>query len=252
MRRMKVLALSLLPGIVAPLLIASTSPGKNNHSVDQLTIAMTPSKEIAVPHIKQDIEAKDVDHALWANAVTVPIANYWSGEVAPSTRHATAQLLWSDQALYVRYKGQQNEPLVISNQPKTDVKTLGLWDRDVAEIFVGPNPDEPERYYEFEVAPTGEWVDLGIRQLADRRETNWDFKSGMTAYGRIDKGSVLMAMRIPWKGIGYAPKRGQRLRANLFRCIGSGENRGYLAWSPTRTAQPNFHVPSALGWLVLN
>jgi alpha-galactosidase len=252
MRRTKILAVYLLLGLVAPLLILSSSIVKSNHRVDLFNIAMTPGKEIAVPHIKRDFEVKDVDHSLWANAVTVPIAQYWSGEVAPSTRHARAQLLWSDQALYVRYTGQQNEPLVISNQPKTDVKTLGLWDRDVVEIFVGPNPDEAERYYEFEVAPTGEWVDLGIRQLADRRETDWDFKSGMTAFGRIDKGSVLMAIRIPWKGIGYTPKRGQRLRANLFRCIGSGENRGYLAWSPTRTAQPNFHVPSALGWLVLN
>jgi hypothetical protein len=38
-------------------------------------------------------------------------------------------------------------------------------------------------------------------------------------------------------------------RANFYRVEGSQEPRAYLAWQPTRTAQPNFHVASAFGKL---
>ena len=41
----------------------------------------------------------------------------------------------------------------------------------------------------------------------------------------------------------------EQWRANLFRCVGSGDTRGYLAWQPTRTPEPAFHLPAAFGWL---
>jgi alpha-galactosidase len=34
---------------------------------------------------------------------------------------------------------------------------------------------------------------------------------------------------------------------NFFRVEGKEEPRGYYAWRPTHTPQPNFHVPSAFG-----
>ncbi|MGH9959146.1 MAG: carbohydrate-binding family 9-like protein [Pyrinomonadaceae bacterium] len=36
----------------------------------------------------------------------------------------------------------------------------------------------------------------------------------------------------------------------MFRCVGTGKDRGYLAWQPTRTEQPNFHIPKVFGWLI--
>jgi alpha-galactosidase len=38
-------------------------------------------------------------------------------------------------------------------------------------------------------------------------------------------------------------------RANFYRVEGTKEPRAYLAWQPTHTPQPNFHVPSAFGKL---
>jgi len=38
-------------------------------------------------------------------------------------------------------------------------------------------------------------------------------------------------------------------RANFFRIEGEKEPRFYSAWSPTHSAKPNFHVPSAFGVL---
>lgn len=196
-----------------------------------------------------DIAADDLNNVVWSEARPVRLTQYWSGADAPLERHAEARVIRSDKALCIRFECQQHEPLVVSSEPQTALKTIGLWERDVCEIFIAPNADEPERYFEFEAAPTGEWLDLAIRRMIDKRETDWEYSSGMTAAARICEGRIVIAMRVPWEAFGHAPQTGERWRVNLFRCVGSGEGRGYLAWQPTRTALPNFHVPEAFGWL---
>jgi hypothetical protein len=59
-----------------------------------------------------------------------------------------------------------------------------------------------------------------------------------------------MTMRVPWSALGVAsPRKGANWRANLYRCVGAGATRGYLAWQPTLTPEPSFHVPAKFGWL---
>jgi hypothetical protein len=137
----------------------------------------------------------------------------------------------------------------MSATSQTEQKTIGLWDRDVCEIFMAPDVDTPGRYFEFEAAPTGEWLDLAIQTLPEKRETDWEFHSGMTTAARVEKDRVVIAMRIPWGCWAHGPRKGEHWRLNLFRCVGSAPRRGYLAWQPTGTPQPNFHVPQAFGWL---
>lgn len=193
-----------------------------------------------------------LDAPEWRTTAPVKIDHYWSGELAPVGRHAEARILWSEQALYVRYVCNQAEPLVINDHPQTITKTMYLWDRDVCEIFIAPDRAVVERYFEFEVAPTGEWLDIGLDWTTGKRQSDWQFSSRMATAGRIEKDRVTMAMRIPWNSRLPAPERGERRRANLFRCVGRDPKLRYLSWQPTRTAQPFFHVPQAFGWLVFS
>jgi alpha-galactosidase len=202
---------------------------------------------IKVSHIENDFPVGELDHASWEKAQEINIENYWSGETAPTGRRFKAKLLWSDSALYVRFRANQNEPLIISETPNLETKTVGLWERDVCEIFIAPDIKEPESYYEFEIAPTGEWLDLKIHQVPENRETDWDYDSGMQSAARIESGKIVMTTRVEWQAFGVTPQEGDVWRGNLFRCVGSGATRGYLAWQPTKTAQPNFHVPEAFG-----
>lgn len=190
-----------------------------------------------------------LDHEAWDRARSVQLTRYWSGELAPDARHGEVRALWNRIALFVRFVCRQNEPLVISMEPQIERKTIGLWERDVCEIFIAPNTNEPQRYFEYEAAPTGEWLDLAIHQMTDNRETDWDYVSGMTVASLIEDTSVTIAMRIPFDALGSVPQVGTRWRANLLRCVGTGETRGYMAWQPTLTARPNFHVPEVFGWL---
>lgn len=169
-----------------------------------------------------------------------------------ASRHAEARICWSDEALHVRFEGKQQGPLIVTDYPITDKKTLGLWDRDVCEIFLAPDPEQPWRYFEFEAAPTGEWVDLGIVVKPEGRETDWDFASGLTTAAKLDGKRLLVGMRIPWSKAIPKPQRGDEWRVNLFRCVGPEAPERYLAWRPTGAAEPNFHVPEAFGVLRFN
>src|SRR5437899_7815873 len=82
-----------------------------------------------------DLAVNDFQNRDWDKAKAVEIDRYWSGELAPEGRRAEACLLWSNKALHVRFACHQTEPLVVSDHPQTEKKTMRLWDRDVCEIF---------------------------------------------------------------------------------------------------------------------
>ena len=205
---------------------------------------------IKAHHAATDLAVADLQNAEWAKAQLIQINLYWSGDSAPVGRHAEARILWSSKALLIRFICHQAEPLVINATPQIEKKTMGLWDRDVCEIFIAPDGAVVERYLEFEAAPTGEWLDVAIHWTPEKRESDWEFHSHMTTAAKIEKDRVTIAMRIPWNHWIHEPQKGERWRVNLFRCVGSDPDRGYLAWQPTRTTKPNFHVPQVFGWLV--
>ena len=115
---------------------------------------MTDPGIVTVRRVSSAPPINDLD--TWEQSPPVLIQRLWSGQAAPPTRHANVRLCWSEDGLHARFLCEQHEPLVISNAPVADKKTLGLWDRDVCEIFLAPNPAELSVYYEFEAAPTGE------------------------------------------------------------------------------------------------
>lgn len=200
-----------------------------------------------IKYIENDFSVEELNDENWQIIEGITINKYWSGEDAPPERHFETKIIWSETAVYVRFEASQDEPLIVSETPNLETKTPGLWERDVCEIFLAPNRDEFRRYFEFEIAPNGEWIDLGIHQMPDRRETDWDYSSAMQSKSVIEKDKVLMTMKIEWKAFGKTPKAGEVWRGNIFRCVGAGETRGYLAWSPTLTSEPSFHVPEKFG-----
>ena len=57
--------------------------------------------------------------------------------------------------------------------------------------------------------------------------------------------------KIPATDITAALKLGAELPMGLFRMEGTGK-RLYLAWSPPKTASPDFHVFEAFGTLIID
>jgi len=205
------------------------------------------SKRLKITRIDSELKIDELNSEVWDKAAEVAIDNYWSGVKAPANRHFRARLLWSDTALYVRFEAAQGEPLMINDKPDITTKTNGLWDRDVCEIFIAPNKAVRNKYFEFEIAPTGEWIDLGINVTPKKRSTDFEYKSGMQSSVFVEAEKVVMAIKIEWKALGKTPKIGDVWLGNLFRCVGKDPTRGYLSWQATKTKTPNFHVPSKFG-----
>jgi hypothetical protein len=203
--------------------------------------------QVKIKHITKDFAITDLEGAIWKKASSVDVTTYWSGEKAPKERRFRAWLMWSDEYLYVRFVAPHIEPPVVSLKPDLSKKTMGLWDRDVCEIFIAPDKNVPNKYFEFEIAPTGEWVDLGIEVKPKERLTDSKYSSNMQSSAREISGVTYAALKIPFASLGRRPKTGDIWLGNLFRCIGQDPGRGYLAWQPTKTPKPNFHVPSAFG-----
>lgn len=200
-----------------------------------------------ISYINSDFDVAELDHDLWCSAEEVSVISYWSGQTALTKHRFRVWLLWSEEALYVRFYANQRGPLNINEVPDLTKKTVGLWERDVCEIFLAPDRNSRDKYFEFEIAPTGEWLDLAIEIQNSDRSTVWDYDSGMGSSARIEDEKVTMAVKIPWRAFGRTPNVGDIWFGNLFRCVGTGETRSYLAWRPTMTEVPNFHVPSKFG-----
>ncbi len=208
---------------------------------------MQKNESIAKCLFSNQIFLNDLESVVWHKTEAVYLTKLWSGRKAETGRQAEIRLLWNKKSLFVRFEANQTEPLIINSTIDKTRKAIDLWEKDVCEIFVAPNVDTPENYFEFEVAPTGEWIDLAIIWSPEKRETDWNYQSNMKVATEIFEDKIISAMEIPFAAFGKVPNAGDIWLGNMFRCIGEGETRGYLAWQPTFTEVPNFHVPSVFG-----
>ncbi len=225
----------------------TTIQGSSPVTASKTRFQRLPETGMVICRVSSNLSVEDLDSPDWRYAPRTTIEGSWSGKHAGDGRSFDVCMLWSASALYVRFYAAQVEPLVKAEKPDLTKKTLGLWERDVCEIFIAPDTSQRHRYFEFEVAPTGEWVDLAIDNTLPERVTDVGYDSEMTVSARIEPGRIIMAMKIPWKAFGKTPKVGDIWLGNIFRCVGKEPDRGYLAWQPTKTDRPDFHVPSAFG-----
>ncbi len=108
---------------------------------------MAQLETIAAHYVGDDISPHEFQDPAWGNAQPVFLNRFWSGEEAPVGSHAEARIIWSDESLNVRFVCNQDQPLIVSTNPELDQKTMGLWDRDVCEIFIAPFEDQPHTIF---------------------------------------------------------------------------------------------------------
>jgi hypothetical protein len=202
--------------------------------------------EAVAAYVSREIRL-DAAHpaAEWQLATPVVFDSDWQGKNPDPKRNTQVRVLWSPLMLFLRFECCYRE-LYVFAQSEPNGRRDRLWNRDVAEAFLQPEPARERYYREFEVSPNGMWIDLEIFPdgLAN-------LKSGLRRSTVIKYQEHVWAaeLGIPMKAItpDFDPNRGWR--ANFFRVEGRKEPRAYMAWQPTNTSNPNFHVPSAFGKL---
>jgi hypothetical protein len=93
---------------------------------------------------------------------------------------------------------------------QNDQPRRGLWDRDVVEMFLGDDWENIRHYREYEIAPTGDWIDLAID--LDHRGQNRDWRSGWKTLARIDESAKVWyaAAKIPLQSVRRRPSNQER------------------------------------------
>jgi alpha-galactosidase len=182
----------------------------------------------------------------WGRSAPLRFNTDWQGEDADSERETEVRLLWTPELLFIRFRARYRVMTVFPDAEPNGRRDQ-LWDRDVAEVFLQPDPTQIRRYKEFEVSPNGFWIDLDIAPGEKR-----DLKSGLRRRVILnDAARVWIAeLALPMKCLVDRFDLAATWRVNFYRVEGTAEPRFYSAWQPTRTPAPNFHVPEAFGELV--
>lgn len=170
----------------------------------------------------------------------------WQGKNADPKRETEVRLLWTPESLFLRFRARYRVITVFSDAEPNGRRDQ-LWDRDVAEVFLQPAGPAPRCYKEFEVSPNGFWIDLDIAPGEKHA-----LKSGLRRSVSIEEArkTWVAELAIPMKCLVDRFDPAATWRVNFYRVEGASEPRFYSAWRPTRTPEPNFHVPEAFGKLV--
>jgi hypothetical protein len=196
----------------------------------------------------------DPGSEFWAQAPGIALDESILGEPDLSVR-SEARSRWTKDYLYLLFWGPY-DVLHLKPDPDTEHKTYKLWFYDDFELYIGSNFDNINLYYEFEISPQSEFLDMAID--ATREKPGWNdeylWNSGMAVKSRIDKQKKIWygEMRIPLATIDKRPPAvGNKLRVNIYRLQSAGQGRKihFLAWQPTGEWNP--HRPTKFGTLEL-
>ena len=182
---------------------------------------------------------------IWKTTTPIVFSSDWQGHNGDPAQETSVRVLWSRKYLYLRFECHYRELFTFEDADPNGRRDY-LWDRDVAEAFLQPDPSRDRFYREFEISPNGMWIDLDI--FPGGRA---DLKSGLQRSVAVDEKSRTWSaeLAIPMKSLTGNFDPSAIWRVNFYRVEGKTEPRAYLAWQPTKTPQPNFHVPSAFGTL---
>jgi len=194
----------------------------------------------------------NLQKGVWNGLECVVFDHDWKDEQHYPESVTRVGSLWTSSHLYFAFWCRYTEINVFTGEDPT-LEKFALWDRDVVEVFLNPRPDQLHQYFEFEVAPNGQWVDLDIDLRKDLfYDHTWD--SGFQHATRIDPVARIWMceMKIPTAAVHVpAIRPGWECRVNFYRLDGCGDDseRRQLAWSPTYGTNPGayFHAPAHFG-----
>ena len=177
----------------------------------------------------------------WNGIVPVVCEKDWRDSLTYQALRTEVRSCWSRNFVYFAFSCRYRH-LNVSDNPRVAKKTMHLWDRDVVEVYLQPPSCGSQSYYEFEISPAGEWLDLYADVSRNIEDFSWE--SGMKVASKIDAPRRVWhaVCRIPKRSFGCNIKAGDIWKGNFYRIDGK-DDRTFLAWSPTMTPEARFGVP---------
>jgi hypothetical protein len=191
----------------------------------------------------------DLSKASWKLAEFVEFDHDAFGQLHHPELSTRVASMWTESYIYFAFWARYDSLNFYEGEDAAKERWR-LWERDVVEVFLNPQPERVQHYFEFEVAPNNQWVDLEIDKSKDPfNNAAWD--SHFAHATRVDAKNHLWTteMRIPLSAVNVtAIHAGEKWRANFFRAAGPGgdDRRQFLAWSTIPEGR-TFHVPTRFG-----
>jgi Glycoside hydrolase 123, catalytic domain/Carbohydrate family 9 binding domain-like/Glycoside hydrolase 123 N-terminal domain len=191
----------------------------------------------------------NLEKAVWKTADWVHMDHDMTGTKPYPQSMTDISTVWTPRYIYFAYRCKYTE-LNIYKDADLAAEKWGLWERDVVEAFINPQPERVNHYYEFEVSPNNLWIDLEInKDQSPFNDASWD--SHYDHATRIDPEQHIWTceFRIPVASMGAKEIfAGAEWRLNMFRCDGPGEDhqRRFMSWS-TIPEGGSFHIPTRFG-----
>ncbi|MFQ5739546.1 MAG: carbohydrate-binding family 9-like protein [Acidobacteriota bacterium] len=196
---------------------------------------------------------------IWSKCEHVSIDQDWQGRAILSKRGhnwknlTRAASVWNENAIFFYFECWYDQDN-IGVSGATDNEIDELWDRDVLELFV--KPASRDDYYQIEISHLSQW--LAVHILEPRVDIDFHWKPNLLLKVKVhDDEHIWRAfVKLPFEPLGEAtqavrpPEVGEAWRLNIYRATGQEPEREYLAWRPTFTSQPDFHVPASFGNLI--
>lgn len=193
----------------------------------------------------------DLSKPVWKDAVGVRFNEAASSRAPHPEAETRVASIWTPGYVYFSFQAKFSK-LNFYEGETPEKERWELWMRDVVEVFINPEPQRINHYYEFEVAPNNQWIDLVIDlEKKPFNDAKWD--SGFEHATRIDEQKKIWTceMRIAAAGMSAPPiKAGQVWRLNFYRADGPGDDtqRRFLSWSPL-PGGGSFHQPASFGMI---
>ncbi len=236
------------------LLLLAVACALSSLAVEQPCVVTQPTASFTIRHLDGSPDLNtDPASEIWKNAATQTISKDCTHQTDYPAFATTVRAFWSGTDLYFLFEC----PYAVLNlfePPNNAQPRVGLWDRDVVEMFLGADWTHIRRYREFEIAPTGDWIDLAID--LDRQSYDHTWRSGWKTMARIDEARKVWyaAARIPLASVTADPiAPGAKWRMNLYRIEGLGPDtqRHFMCWQPTCVQKRDAnHVPEHFGTLI--
>ena len=192
--------------------------------------------------------------AVWRKCEEVTIDRYWNGSSPfQSQGHNWANLThvrscWNSQAVFFHFQAWFDR-LDVNPEWSTETTTDTLYERDVVEVFL--RPPGREDYFEINISPLGQWLSAHI--LKPRISVDFQWRSDLRLRAECDRREQVwrVFLGVPYASISApCPEVGGAWNLSLCRIAGEGADREYLAWRPTFTERPDFHIPASFGHLI--
>jgi uncharacterized protein (DUF362 family) len=213
--------------------------------------SLPPAPELPVVHAKHATEPPLIDgrlDAVWSSAPAASFQTDYAGK--PTSIPTTVRFLWQKGALFVLFE-LGSAGLNVDASFAESRERPQLYEEDCVELFLAPDPQRAQHYYEIELGPLGHFLDLEIDRA--RKSSRVEWSSGLTVKTSHDaeRRTAIIEARLSAPELVSALVAGARLPLALYRMEGTNP-RSYLAWRPPRTSKPNFHVPDGFGVLVVD